>query len=241
MLSKTKLTLYTCRRYILFSLMLFSAGACAGDAHQIDNRATVAVQGRGSIDVVPDEVAFSVTLEARAGTVGESYQLVERRTAKALALLREQGIPAQRLQAMQLSIHPVYDYKQGQRLIGHDARRNINITLDDFQQYARALDSLASIEKIRFNQARLQSSEYNTLQIDALEAAFVDARKKADVLAVASGRTLGPVIQINEQGASHYQPRVQMDMMRSSAQGEASIAPGTMEIQGSVTAVFTLQ
>ena len=74
-----------------------------------------------------------------------------------------------------------------------------------------------------------------------LEAAFVDARKKADVLAVASGRTLGPVIQINEQGASHYQPRVQMDMMRSSAQGEASIAPGTMEIQGSVTAVFTLQ
>lgn len=209
------------------------------NTHGWNKPRTIAVQGSSTVNVVPDKISFLIGVEARASSVGEAYKLVEERLESVLAILEKLEIPQQGIQAMHLSLQPVIDYKQNQRIVGHDARRDVRVTLSDLERYAQVIDRLSAIDAIRFQQVQLLSSQMELLQQEALEAAYLVACKKAEGLAKIGGYKLGPLLQLDETGAGS-QPRFRVDTLRMAESSQAAISPGVISVGASLTAIFLL-
>jgi len=82
------------------------------------------------------------------------------------------------------------------------------------------------------NQALLEASR---------EAAFADARAKAEQSAVLAGRQLGAVVSISEVSAQPSPPvPFAAEAAADGAAGRLSIAPGQQEVDVQVTVVWEL-
>ncbi len=220
-------------------LVLFSAASCAEPAGAGPN--LVHVTGVGTVDAIPDEVHFVVGIDARALTPAKAFDEVEQRMQAALDVLRRLNVPEKDVQAMQLSIVPVYDYKQGQRLIGHDAKRNIRVRLRDIDDYAKAMDRFAKIDVTRFEQVQLQSSKRREIELEALERALDHARSKAERIARSSGQQLLGLVQVQEQGASSPRPPVARMAMAMESDAGASVSTGSIEVRVQISASFEIE
>ena len=225
---------------LALSALVVAPLASASDSVGKHDIKTLHVQGKDSVSVEPDQLQFVVGIDARAPTADRAYQQVENKMREVVALLKRLNIPEQDVQAMNLSLQPVIDYKKQQEIIGHKASRDIAIKLKDIDRYGKVMQALGEIEITRFAQLQLMSSQQQALAIEALEQAYLNAETKAKRLAKVSGRKLQGLINLKEHGGSR-QPvmmaaRMQMDMSES-----ATTSKGTIAIEASVSATFAIE
>jgi len=78
---------------------------------------------------------------------------------------------------------------------------------------------------------------------EGLRAAFDDARSKANLLATAAGRTLGPAIAITEGTEPNVVPRplAGARVMAAKIESEVPVESGTEELTFTVSVVFGLR
>ena len=134
-------------------LSCLTSPARANHDHPIEQ--AIVVNGKASLRVEPDQLNFIVGIDARAPTPSKAYIAVEAQMKEAIKLLKKIGVPDRDVQAMALSLQPVIDYKRGQEIIGHDARRDIAIRLDKIEMYGEVMEQLSLIDINRFQQLQL--------------------------------------------------------------------------------------
>lgn len=225
----------------VFSVLLFSAPIFAEPV--ASQKGMVLVQGRGQVQVVPDEIRFTVGITANELTAQLAYRQVEERMVQAMRLLKKLGIEDHDIQAVSISLTPVIDYKQRQKVIGHKASRDILVKVNEMQLYARAIESLADIDAVTFSQVHLSASSQSELALLALDKAYQNAESKAQHLAKQSGRKLGVLVEAIEQGANH-QPimakRYAATAMMSESSGAATVSSGVISVSAQITAKFLI-
>jgi hypothetical protein len=228
------------RLALLSVLLVIGPMACA--KQQPHDAGFVAVQGYASVQVVPDEIHFNVGVSATEPTAQEAYNVVESRMQLAMQQLNSLSIEAHDIQAVNVSLTPVIDYKQREKIIGHKASRNIQVKVTDIRVYAKAIGKLANIEQVRFSQVRQSSSAREALVLEALEKAYDNAEQKARHLLKRSGRKLGALIEISEQ-TSHTPTPVHRRgvMMAAESADSATVSPGTIAVTATVQARFAIQ
>ena len=204
---------------------------------------TISVVGQGKIEVVPDEVLFSVGIDAQAPRVLPAYGTAEHQTAAAIKILKRIGIREKNIQAMAINIHPVIDHKSREReIIAHKVTRDINVKANSVENYAKAIQQLAEIGVTRFHQVQMKASNEEALQIEALEKAYANAEEKAKRLASKGWREIDKLLTLVESGASQPQPIYKMRTvaMEADLASSATISAGVITISRSVQATFKL-
>ena len=93
-------------------LSFFSVASCA-EAPE----GKISVEGVAQVQVVPDEIHFTVGVNANEITAAKAYQVAESRMAEAMRILRRIKIPEQNVQAVSISLTPVIDYKNQNEVI----------------------------------------------------------------------------------------------------------------------------
>lgn len=229
---------------VLFSTAIMIAVAfpqivSAGDSHPPTPK-TLVLQGKGSVSVEPDEIRFVIGVDARAPTASKAYQEVESKMKQVMSVLKRLDIPERDIQAMNLSLQPVIDYKNQQRITGHDVRRDIAVKLVDIESYGRVMQSLGELDIMRFQNVQMTSSKQKTLSVEALERAYLDAEAKAKRLAKMSGRTLKGLLHLVEGGVSS-QPKYMAARMEMAADSSATTSKGSIAVEASVTATFEIE
>lgn len=234
--------------FLLMVMLSISASVIASNhppvhkEHAVDH-GVIVVSGSGKVEVTPDEIRFVVGIDAKAPTVQQAYQDVDNKMRQAMEIFRDLNIAKKDIQAMHLNVNPIIDYKQRDRIIAHDARRDIAVKLTDIDVYAKVMQRLADIEIMRFQQVQLSSSKRASLEIQALERAYENAEQKAVKLASKAGRKLGKVIEVIEMGA---QRSPQPKLMRShavamAADGQESgaiVSAGIIVVRANISASF---
>ena len=124
-------------------------------------------------------------------------RIVSTRVNELISVLGSNGIPQGDYEV--LSINVFNDYFRGQ-IIGKKASQTIRITfrnLDaDGANLASLIDDLAKINTIVINSVSFDIFDKTKLQKEAREAAFEDAKQKAQDYADAAGVNVGSVITI---------------------------------------------
>lgn len=198
---------------------------------------TVTTTGRGTVQVVPDAAVVTVAARHQAAGVAEACAGVDSAVAT-IGDVSRRHTEATRIASTGLTVWPSHD-REGQPH-GFEARHSLKIALADVAAAGRLLSELAESvgDRLTVDGVSLTVSEPGPALAAAREAAFADARAKAEALAGLGDATLGEVVTVVEGDQGHARP-VAMAAGRG-AKLDMSFEPGEQGISTTVTVTWRL-
>lgn len=217
---------------IAVALLAGGAGAATSAGSTGD---TVTVTGNGAVDAVPDEASFSFSVQTKATTATAALARNGAATKAVIAAVEGAGVPEANVQTAQVSLDPVQS-SDGTSIVAYSASDTITVTKLAIARAGSVVDAAVGAGATDVSGPSLELSDQDALYAQALKAAVANARSKAQVLADATGRSLGEVVSIVE-GGNAVMP---LPVAAGAAQSSTPIEAGTQEIDATVTVAYAL-
>jgi uncharacterized protein len=195
---------------------------------------TITVNGNGKASTVPDQAQFCFDVEHHADSAQAASSANATAMQKVLDALRAAGVRGEDLQTTSVSVSPVYN-DAGTKVIGYVATNTVCATTS-VKDAGSVVDAALQAGADRVDGPNMTKADSTKLYNDALRDAVADARSRAEVLADAAGVKVGEVVSI-EEGSEPSGGPIAFDV---AASPETPIAPGTQDIEASVTVTFAI-
>ncbi|WP_035911856.1 SIMPL domain-containing protein [Knoellia sinensis] len=200
----------------------------------------VEVTGTGAHHVVPDLVIVRARVQCEARDVATALAESSSRTEAALQAAADHGIEPRDRRTDDVGIHPRHD-QNGRKVIGYTAYQAFRLTVRETGRVGDLLKALAGAAGDALGVDGIEMSAEHTLAHlgAAREAAFADARARAEQYAALAGAQLGPVIHIREGVPETGAPRPMMARSADFA-GSMPVEGGTQAITATVAVRWAL-
>ncbi|AZG48412.1 SIMPL domain-containing protein [Gordonia insulae] len=217
--------------------------ACGSDGGG-DNPRTVTVVGSGKVTGTPDTLRADIGVEASGADVSSALNESSAQVAKVTDAVVAAGVERKDVQTQQVNLSPQYSNPapgSSSQISGYQATNTIRVTIRDI---AKASDVLAAAATAGGDNTRISNVSFaidddSELMKQAREAAFDDARSRAEQYASLAGDSLGKVQTITEQTSGQDQPApLQRDSMAAAA--PVPVEPGEQTLTFSVTVTYAL-
>jgi uncharacterized protein len=194
---------------------------------------TLTVTGHGASTAAPDSAVVRVSAVHRGDTLAEALAGAESARAGVVAAAGELLVGT-----LNLSVWPAHD-RDGAPA-GFEARHSLQVATPGLDRAGALLTRLADEvgDRLTVDGVGLEVTDPAAATREAREAAYADARERAEHLATLADATLGPVVEVVEGGAvvpSPY-PRV----LAAAAKADVGLQPGESTITAVVTVTFEL-
>jgi uncharacterized protein len=203
----------------------------------------ISVTAEGEAAVAPDLALVSFAVSGTGKELGPTRDDVSRRSSSVLARLRELGVADPDLNAPDVSIHPEYDYRRGERLIGYRVVRQMSARIRDLEALGGVLDGLVAAGANEVGGAHMTASDPSTAEQEALAAAVASARTKAQALAQAAGVAIGEVVRVEEDPGPGMGPMPRfkaMSAIAESADAPTEVVSGDLTVSRHIRAWFSI-
>lgn len=199
---------------------------------------TVTVTGSATIRSAPDEAVVTLGVRTQAQTAEGAMQQNANRMAAIMRVLLDQGLRQGDIATAWINLYPNYD-SSGLTIVGYTAENQVAATVRDMGRIGRIIDGSVEAGANVLGGIAFQLSDKNEGRDEALAEAVADARRKAEILAEASGASLGSVVTISESGGV-TPPPIYYERVAADAGATTPISPPTLESQVMVTVVWSL-
>ncbi len=226
---------------IIAGLALLLAGAHPSFAAESENVSKLIVQGSGKVNAVSDMATIVLGVETRnasaAGAAAENARLMSR----AVSALLKAGIKEKDIQTSTYSLTTAPQEEpnttgEKQKPTEFIATNQVNVQLNDTAAVGKVLDATVSAGSNSIQSVSFGLQDPGPEKDRALTLAITDARRKAEVAAIAAGVKLGRVLEISE-GYGFVSPASRSAVAFDVA---TPIQPGEMEISASVTLTYEI-
>jgi uncharacterized protein len=204
---------------------------------------SISVTAAGEATVAPDMALVSFTVSGSGKELAPTRDDVNTRSSAVLAKVRELGVADSDLVAPDVAIHPEYDYRKGQRLIGYRVARQMLARVRDLERLGPVLDGVVAAGANEVHGAQMTASDPAVAEQAALAQAVRSAQAKAAALAEAAGVKLGAVARIEEEAdfGPTPMPRMRaMAAMAESADVPTEVATGELTVTRRVRVWFKI-
>lgn len=212
----------------------------------------VSVKSSETVHVVPDiaQIVYSVRTEEK--TASACQQSNAEAVSVVIAQLKDLGVSETSIQTSDYYMHPVYNYSGNTaRVTGYEA--TISLTVSDLpidrldEILSKSVDGgINTIQSITY-----MASNYDESYQEALRKAVDTACQKAQVLAQASGRSVGTALNITEisgYSEARYDDTARSGMINSIkeesftdyAADTAGIMPGEIQVEASIVVEYQM-
>jgi uncharacterized protein len=202
----------------------------------------VYVSGTGSVQLEPDTAYLQIGIVAEHEQAQEAQAKNAEISKKVVQALETLGIEKKDIRTMHYVIQPMYKYQENRQpeLIGYQTTQNLSITIRQMEKLGSALDLSVKAGANRVNQISFGVFDSREAQMQALELAVKDARKRAEVALNADGESALKMIQLNISSGSNPPPAPAYGRDMGKAENSApELMPGQTDITVTVQAVFT--
>jgi uncharacterized protein YggE len=203
----------------------------------------VVVSGLGKVSGTPDVLRVQLAVEVRRADVSAALRDANTIQNKVRSAVRADGVDAKDMQTADVSLYPSYTNKGVPN--GYTVNESLTVKL---RNLARAGKTIGDAVIAGGNAARVQGVSFaledNAALLDqARDAAYGDAKKKAQRYAELSGRTLGQVELVSEQVPDAAQPMpYARDALASAAPAQSvPLDAGQSQVSVSVTVRWSLR
>lgn len=202
----------------------------------------ISVVASGEASVAPDMAVVSLSVSGSGKELAPTRDDVNTRASSVLAKLRALGVVDADLASPDVSIHPEYDYRKGQRLIGYRVVRQVTARVRELDHLGEVLDGVVAAGANELHGAQMSAADPSAAEHEALRAAVGAARAKAQVLATAAGVTLGPVERIEEEPDRRGppMPKGRIMAMAESSDVPTEVAAGDLTVTRQIRAWFAV-
>lgn len=161
----------------------------------------ISVVGTGIVSGIPDILGVSVGIQVVKASVQEGLDAAGADSQALLAVFDEYGIPSEKVQTGQLSVHPRYDYSgERERIVGYQVSTTYTVQMTEIDDVGRMLDDAGEAvgDALVVHSIGFSLEDDAELITRARDAAYADALAKAQQLASLAGVALGTPVWINE-------------------------------------------
>jgi uncharacterized protein YggE len=209
-----------------------------------DLASTVTVTGLGHVGVVPDQLAFDLSVSVLRDDLDKALDDGNTAMQSVVDTLKASGVADEDVQTTDLSMYPEYDrQRKGQPpvLTGYRVSHSVSVIVEDF---AKASDIVTAAlnaggSGVRLDGLRLQVGDPDASLEPARSDALDQARAKAEEYADNAGRELGEIVRISEVTDQPYD----RDHLYSAADSASAlpIQAGQRDLTASVVVVYELE
>lgn len=208
---------------------------------------TLAVSGEGSTEAPPDRARLRVGVLTEAPSARAASEENARRMSRVVEALRAAGVPEERIQTVQLTVEPAYDYADPEgrpRLRGFQARNLVEAVTDELERLGAILDAVIEVGGNTVEGVVFELEDPGAAQAAALADAVADARRKAEALARAAGVRLGEVRQISATYGGGPIPVFagpRTATLEARADAPPPVSPGELTVTSNVQVVYRIE
>jgi uncharacterized protein YggE len=225
--------------------------ACRSNTHvTVDQgqQTGIAVNGTGSVTVVPDVGLVSVGVEVTRPTVADARAEAAGSIDAVRASLQQNGIEDKDIATQFFNIQPQYGSPQPvdapgtPAITGYTVTNTLNVKVRQLDTISAVVDGAVSAggNAVRVNNVSFVVDQPERYQTEARNKAVADARAKAEQLAQLAGVELGNARAITEApGSTPIAAR--LAGVASQAAGDTSLSPGETEVRLTVNVVYDLK
>lgn len=165
----------------------------------------IAVSGSGEVFGTPDTLQMSFGVSVLRPTVKQAVADAATLADGLITTLEGSGVDTEDIQTANYSIHPEYDYSSDERrLTGYRVSNTVTAKIRDIDSAGSVIDAAVAGtgDEIQVSGVSFSIEDDEELISAARDAAWQDARAKAQQLADLAGLTLGDAVMISESVAS---------------------------------------
>ncbi len=233
----------------IFALLLILIPAVALTQEQKTsvqpNTATIRVQGDAQLQAKPDRAQIEIGVMTQSQDSQTAASQNAQKLDRVIQQLQTQLGKGIEIKTIGYSLNPTYDYpKEGgePKITGYSAVNTIQVQTDDLSLAGKIIDAATKAGANQVNSLQFTLKDELAVQKEALSAAAVKAKAKAEALANSLGVKIVRVLHI-EEGAAGVIPLQAKAMGFESAQADVPtpIEPGTIEVSATVTLTLEIQ
>lgn len=217
------------------AVALAAGGADAATTQTSPSGDTVTVTGTGTATGVPDQAEFDFTVQTKGATASAALAQNGTVMQAVISAVEAAGVPEANIHTQQVSLDPVTS-PNGMTIVGYTASNTIDVSKLAIAKSGAVVDAAVGAGATDVSGPSLDIASQDALYADALKAAVAQARSKAQVLAGATGHTLGDAVTIVEGSASTPMPFGAV----AAKPANTPIEAGTQQIQATVTVTYAL-
>lgn len=202
---------------------------------------TVTVTGTGRAAVSPDVVRLDLRVGQDAEDVAAALAGASEGIARVGSIVRGAGVADADIRTLDATVSQRWDNTG--TAVGFTAQQRLTVTVRRLESVGEILASAASAvgNALLVDQVRLDVSDRSDGLRRARDAAFAEAREKAQQYAGLSGAQLGVVLGVAEAGAVPVQGR-QLTMMAAAMDSAGMpVEGGDLDLAASVTVTWELR
>jgi uncharacterized protein YggE len=228
------------KRIVFLGVMLLFLAAPLANAME-NNMSKLIVQGEGKTNATPDRARIVLGVETHDASASTAAAENARLMNETIAALLAAGIAESEIQTSGYSLGaepqeaPVIEGEK-QKAPRFLASNSITLDLNNTANVGRILDTAVKAGSNSIQEVTFDLKDPQPQKDHALTMAIMDARRKAEIAALAAGVKLGRVLEISE-GYGYV-----ASAARSATFADAAtpIQPGKMEITASVTMTYEI-
>lgn len=202
---------------------------------------TVTASGAGTAQAAPDtaEMSFGVTTTSpNAKSALDDASVAAKRIASAV---KKQGIAAEDIQTQDISVYPQTVDQNGKRVItGYHASLSVRVKVRDISKLGDVISAANAAGANDIGGPTFTIADPAPVRAQAIEKAVADARKTAEAMAKAAGKSVGAVLSMSssDAGLGSYGAAGAADMRLAKS---LPIEPGQLDVGANVVVVFELK
>jgi uncharacterized protein YggE len=224
--------------------LALTLAACGSDG-AVDQQRSVTVVGTGQVSGAPDTLRADIGVEATAGDVTTALNETSEKVRAVTDAVVDAGVERKDVATQQVSVTPQYSSPApggSSQISGYMATNSIRVTIRDISKASTVLSAAATAggDNTRISNVSFPIDDDSQLLKEAREAAFDDARGRAEQYASLADDSLGKVLTIKETTSGQEQPASPGTFERDVAASPVPIEPGEQELTFTVTVTFGL-
>lgn len=205
---------------------------------------SIVVPGRGRVTVEPDLASVRLGVAITRPTATEARETAAATMTAILETMAAAGVERRDLRTALVGLNPVTDYssERGPRVTGYQLTNTVEVTVRALATVGAVIDAGLAAGATSLDGLDFRLADPTAAETEARQAAVGDARRRAETLASAAGRTLGPISAIVEGLAPPVGPfpRGPIAAMAMKAEADTPVEAGSQDVVVSVVVTFAL-
>ena len=228
----------------------FGANALAGDGGSGPASAptpprTITVTSTASVGTAPDEAVIEFGMRSEGADSGGAYDANGVKSDAVLAALLDAGLTKDDVETQSQNVdRQTKDRGTPNERTVYVASTQISVTVHDLKAVSSVIAAAVNAGADSVHGLRFQVGDQTSARQDALAAAVLGAKRKADAIAAAAGTSVSGVVQVREENSNsrpyYYRSADLMAFGDAVAAAPAIVAPQTVSTQVTVTVIWAI-
>lgn len=226
------------KKIVAICMALALCLSCAALADESE----LVVSGTGVVYMQADQASAQMGVTIYGEDLAELQNQANETVLAICEAMKQAGLDEKNISTNYIYIYPRYDYSgEIERIVGYAINNSLTIRTDEIDRIGAYIDAAFAAGANTFDSIDFTVKDDQQERDQALRLAVEDARAKAEVIAAASGYTLGPVLEIKEgSNESSYYSNYESGV-RFAVADTASASAGTTVRAAQVSVSATVQ